>query len=59
LDEEETKAWNFSPFPHLIFPDLVEAHIATLNLQPVDTRHQAVTKSRERDEFPTYQPAFA
>jgi hypothetical protein len=30
LDEEETKAWNLSSFPHLIFPDLVEAHIASI-----------------------------
>ena len=59
LDEEETKAWKLSPFPHLLFPDLVEAHIATLNLQPVDTRHHTFTKPRARAEFPTLQPAFA
>ena len=28
LDEEESKARALSSFPHLIFPDLVEAHIA-------------------------------
>jgi hypothetical protein len=27
LDEEETKAWELSLFPHLLLPDLVEAHI--------------------------------
>jgi hypothetical protein len=59
LDEEETKAWKLSPFPHLLFPDLVEAHIATLNLQPLDTRHHAFAEPRERAEFPIYQPAFA
>ena len=32
LDEEESKAWELSPFPHLLLPDLVEAHIAKLNL---------------------------
>jgi len=39
LDEEEAKAWELSFFPHLFLPDLVEAHIATLNLQPVETKH--------------------
>jgi hypothetical protein len=46
-------------FPHLIFPDLVEVHIARLNLQPVDTHHHIPTESRERPAFPMYQPAFA
>jgi hypothetical protein len=39
LDEEESKAWELSSFPHLLLPDLVEAHIAKLNLQPAQTRH--------------------
>ena len=34
LDEEEAKAWDLS-FPHLFLPDLVEAHIAKLGLEPV------------------------
>jgi hypothetical protein len=34
LDEEEANAWNLS-FPHLFLPDLVEAHIAQLGLEPV------------------------
>jgi hypothetical protein len=59
LDEEEGNAWKLSPFPHLIFPDLVEAHIATLNLEPVDTRHHPVTRTRTLSEFPNLQPAFA
>ena len=41
LDEEEAKAWELS-FPHLFLPDLVEAHIAKLNLPPADTRHDDV-----------------
>ena len=32
LDEEEAKAWELSLFPHLLLPDLVEAHIANLGL---------------------------
>ncbi len=39
LDEEEANAWGLSPFPHLLLPDLVEAHIAQLGLEPADTRH--------------------
>jgi hypothetical protein len=39
LDQEERRAWKLSAFPHLVFPDLVEAHVARLNLQPVETKH--------------------
>ncbi len=42
LDEEETKAWELSFFPHLLLPDLVEAHVANLNLQPAETKHDDV-----------------
>jgi hypothetical protein len=37
LDEEEAKAWDLS-FPHLFLPDLVEAHIVRLGLEPVSDR---------------------
>jgi hypothetical protein len=46
LDEEETKAWKLSQFPHLIFPDLVGAHIEKLNLQRAETSHAAVVPRR-------------
>ena len=39
IDEEEEKAWDLSSFPHLLLPDLVEAHIERLGLQSVYTRH--------------------
>ena len=39
LDEEETKARELSGFPHLLLPDLVEAHVANLNLPPAKTKH--------------------
>ena len=39
LDEEEEKAWDLSSFPHLFLPDLVEAHMERLGLQPMSTRH--------------------
>jgi hypothetical protein len=39
LDEEEEKAWDLSSFPHLLLPDLVEAHMERLGLQPLSMRH--------------------
>ena len=39
LDEEETRARELSGFPHLLLPDLVEAHVANLNLPPAKTKH--------------------
>src|SRR5882724_147859 len=38
LDEEETKAWELSLFPHLFLPDLVEAHVTRLGLQSAATK---------------------
>jgi hypothetical protein len=59
LDEEETNAWDLS-FPHLFLPDLVEAHIAKLGLEPADTtRHDAVLTPHDFAEIETYQPALA
>jgi hypothetical protein len=50
LDEEETAAWNLSPFPHLLLPDLVEAHIAKLGLQPVTYEHLFTPVPAEADQ---------
>lgn len=59
LEEEEANAWELSLFPHLVFPDLVEAHIANLNLQPVEAKHDDVFAQHHFNETATYQPAFA
>jgi hypothetical protein len=59
LDEEETNAWRLSTFPHLFLPDLVEVHIANLNLQPAEGRHDDVWVSHDFNGFPTCQPALA
>jgi hypothetical protein len=59
LDEEEEKAWELSLFPHLVLPDLVEAHVATLGLQPAETKHDDVPVPHRFLEMPTYQPALA
>ena len=59
LDEEEAKARELSLFPHLFFSDLVEAHIAKLDLQPADTKHDDVPVPRRFFDIPIYQPALA
>ncbi len=59
LEEEEAKAWELSLFPHLFLPDLVEAHVANLGLQPADTKHDDVSVPHRFLEMPTYQPALA
>ncbi len=59
LDEEETKAWELSGFPHLLLPDLVEAHIAKLNLRPAETRHEDVFSPHRFNHQRAYEPAMA
>jgi hypothetical protein len=59
LDEEEGNAWKLSLFPHLVFPDLVETHIAKLNLRPADTKHVDISAPHRVNPFPFYQPAAA
>jgi hypothetical protein len=59
LDEEEETAWELSLFPHLVLPDLVEAHVAKLNLQPAETKHDDVLVPHRCFEIPTSQPALA
>ena len=59
LDDEEEKAWELSLFPHLVLPDLVEAHVATLGLQPAETKHDDGPVPHRFLEMPTYQPALA
>lgn len=56
LDEEEAKAWELSLFPHLFLPDLVEAHVAKLGLQPAPKKHDEVRVPHRLEEMPSYQP---
>ena len=60
LDEEEAKAWELS-FPHLFLPDLVEAHIAQLGLQPADMRYDrfAASAGFSADQNDQLIPAYA
>ncbi len=57
LDEEEAKAWDLSSFPHLLLPDLVEAHIAKLGREPADTRHDNILAPAEVTGIANYQPS--
>ena len=56
LDQEEAKAWQLSNFPHLLFPDLVEAHLARINLQPAEVEHNEFQPFVNSSAF---QPALA
>ena len=43
IDEEEANAWNLSSlFPHLVLPDLVQAHMAQLGLGPIFSKPDKV-----------------
>ncbi len=42
LDEEEARAWDLTSFPHLVLPDMVDAHIAALGLSPSHVSHEDV-----------------
>ena len=55
VEAEEARARELTSFPHLLLPDMVEAHLASLNLRPAGTRHHA----REQHEVQTYESAFA
>jgi len=58
LDEEEANAWALS-FPHLFLPDLVEAHIAKLGLQPAAAPPAVILTPHDSIEMENYQPALA
>jgi hypothetical protein len=59
LDEEEAKAWELTLFPHLLLPDLVDAHIANLNLQPAKTNRRDLFAPGRLSPVPRYKSAVA
>jgi hypothetical protein len=59
LEEEEAKAWELTLFPHLLLPDLVDAHIANLNLQPAKRNHRDRFALGRFNPIPLYKPAAA
>ena len=58
VDEEAARAWSLSLFPHLLLPDLVEAHIEKLNLEPAHTARGSVAVPHRFSGASNYQPAF-
>ncbi len=55
LDKEEARAWDLSPFPHLFLPDLVEAHIAELGLQPARLGYHDEVPQAEFSQIESHQ----
>jgi hypothetical protein len=39
LDSEEARARELTFFPHLVLPDMVEAHLGSLNLRRMKAKH--------------------
>jgi hypothetical protein len=59
IDEEEAKAWEISFFPHLILPDLVDARIGNLGLQPAETHYDTAGLSHDFTTTEVLKTAFA
>ena len=59
IDDEEARAWELSLFPHLFLPDLVEAHVAKLGLQPAATKQDEIRVPHRFLYMPSSQPALA
>jgi len=59
LDEEESRAWRLTLFPHLLLPDLVEAHVAKLNLRPVERKDAEALATYRHDQFGQDKPVYA
>ena len=57
LDQEEARAWELTFFPHLLLPDLVEAHLASLNLHRIRTNQGHVFAADDFNAHQAYEPA--
>src|SRR5262245_38959994 len=59
LEEEEAVAWDLTFFPHLLFSDLVEAHLGSLNMHRIKTsRHRDVFAADDFNADQGYKPAL-
>jgi hypothetical protein len=58
VDEEASRAWSLSLFPHLLLPDLVEAHVEKLNLEPAHTARNSLAAPHRLSKAENHQPAF-
>jgi hypothetical protein len=59
LDQEAARARELTSFPHLLFPDMVEAHLASLNLHPTKTNKGDLLAISHFSPIPRYKPAAA
>ncbi len=57
LDVEEARAWELTSFPHLLFPDMVEAHLASLNMHRIRTNQGHVFAAEDFNVHQAYEPA--
>ena len=51
IEDEERKAWHLTSFPHLVLPDLVAAHVATLGLKPALAKHAVAPRAQRTAEL--------
>jgi len=59
LDEEEARAWELTLFPHLLLPDMVEAHLRSLNLRPLNTKHSHLFTAEDFNPVHHYESAVS
>ena len=59
VDQEADRARELTSFPHLLLPDMVQAHLASLNLHPAKTNHSDLFAISHFSPIPRYEPAAA
>jgi hypothetical protein len=57
LEQEEARAWDLTLFPHLVLPDLVEAHLASLNMRRMKANQSDVFAADDFNADQAYEPA--
>src|SRR4030095_10348949 len=57
LEQEEARAWDLTLFPHLVLPDLVEAHLASLNMRLMKANHGHVFAANDFNADQPSEPA--
>lgn len=59
VDQEAARARELTFFPHLLLPDMVEAHLASLNLHPAKTNPGDLFAISNFSPIPRYRPSAA
>jgi hypothetical protein len=57
LEQEEARAWDLTLFPHLVLPDLVETHLASLNMRLMKANQSDVFAANDFNADQPYEPA--